>query len=54
MTTKERTKYPGIFKITNVAGEVKYRLIIVVGKRPDGRWIQECHTFRTTTEARAK
>jgi hypothetical protein len=29
-------------------------LIITVGKRSDGREIQQCHTFRTMTEARAK
>jgi integrase len=52
--TKTKTKYPGITKITYGDGSAQYRLIIVVGKRADGRWIQECHTFRTMTEARAK
>ena len=54
MTTKTRTKHPGITKITYRSGEVRYRLIITVGKRPDNREIQECHTFRTMTEALKK
>jgi hypothetical protein len=54
MTTKTRTKHPGITKITYTSGEVRYRLIITVGKRPDNREIQECHTFRTTTGALKK
>ena len=54
MTTKTRTKHPGITKITYRSGEVRYRLIITVGKRPDNREIQECHTFRTTTGALKK
>jgi hypothetical protein len=32
--TKTKTKYPGITKITTVAGDIKYRLIIAVGKGP--------------------
>jgi integrase len=54
MTTKARTKHPGITKITYTNGDIRYRLIIMVGKRPDNREIQECHTFRTMTEALKK
>jgi Phage integrase, N-terminal SAM-like domain len=54
MITKTKTKHPGITKITRVNGEVRYRLIITVGKRSDGREIQECHTFRTMGEALGK
>jgi hypothetical protein len=52
--TKTKTKHPGITKITRVSDDVVYRLIITVGKRPDGREIQECHTRRTMKEALAK
>lgn len=59
MTTKTKTRHPGITKITRVSGDVRYRLIITVGKRPGpnpGTWreIQECHTFRTMGEALKK
>jgi hypothetical protein len=54
MTTKARTKHQGITKITYTSGDTRYRLIITVGKRPDNREIQECHTFRTMTEALKK
>jgi site-specific recombinase XerC len=52
--TKSKTKYPGITKISTAAGDIKYRLIIAVGKRPDGRWIQECYTFPNLAAARKK
>jgi site-specific recombinase XerC len=54
--TKTKTRYTGITKITYESGEVKYRLIVAVGRRPGttDKWIQECYTFRTMTEARAK
>jgi site-specific recombinase XerC len=52
--TKTKTKYPGITKITTASGDTKYRLIIAVGKRPDGKWIQECYTFANLTAARKK
>jgi hypothetical protein len=54
--TRSKTKYPGITKITYESGEAKYRLIVSVGKRPgtSNKWIQECYTFRTLTEARQK
>jgi site-specific recombinase XerC len=52
--TKTKTKYPGITKITTAGGDIKYRLIIAVGKRPDGKWIQECYTFPNLTQARKK
>lgn len=56
MITRSKTRYPGITKIAYESGEVKYRLIVSVGKRPGttDKWIQECYTFRTMTEARAK
>jgi hypothetical protein len=52
--TKAKTKYPGITKITTASGDIKYRLIVAVGKRPDGRWVQECYTFPNLTAARKK
>jgi integrase len=56
MITRSKTRYPGITKISYESGEVKYRLIVAVGKRAGttDKWIQECYTFRTMTEARAK
>jgi hypothetical protein len=52
--TKAKTKYPGITKITTASGDIKYRLIVAVGKRPDGRRVQECYTFPNLTAARKK
>jgi hypothetical protein len=49
MITKSKTKFPGITKIATASGDIKYRLIIAVGKRPDGKWIQECYTFGNLT-----
>jgi integrase len=57
VTTKTKTRHPGITKITTASGETKYRLIIVVGKVPGTKpikYIQECHTFRTMGEALKK
>jgi hypothetical protein len=54
VTTKTPTKHPGITRITRKDDSVRYRLIITVGKRPDGREIQECYTFPTMREAIAK
>jgi hypothetical protein len=58
MITKTKTKYPGITKITRADGTTAYRLIITVGTRVDHlgkrREIQQCHTFGTLTETRAK
>ena len=52
MTTARNTD--PIKKITTKSGEVRYRFIIDVGKRPDGRRDQRCFTFRTIKEARAE
>jgi hypothetical protein len=54
VTTKAKTKHPGITKITRVNGEIRCRLIISIGKRPDGREVQECHTTRTLADALKK
>jgi integrase len=43
-----------IRKITTKAGETRYRFIVDVGKRPDGKRDQRCFTFRTMKEARAE
>jgi hypothetical protein len=43
-----------IRKIITKSGEVRYRFIIDVGKRPDGKRDQRCFTFPTLREARAE
>jgi integrase len=43
-----------IKKITTKNGETRYRFIIDVGNRPDGKRDQRCFTFRTMKEARAE
>ena len=43
-----------IKKITTGSGETRYRFIIDMGKRPDGKRDQRCFTFRTLKEARAE
>ena len=43
-----------IRKITTRTGETRYRFIIDVGKRPDGKRDQRCFTFQTLKEARAE
>ncbi len=47
-------KQDPIKKITTAAGEIRYRFIIDMGKRPDGRRDQRCFTYTTLTEARAE
>jgi integrase len=42
-----------IRKITSSSGEVKYRFVIDMGKRPDGGRDQRCFTFTKYQEARA-
>jgi integrase len=42
-----------IRKITTKSGETRYRFIIDVGKRPDGKRDQRCFTYRTMKEARS-
>jgi len=42
-----------IKRITTKAGETRYRFVIDVGKRPDGKRDQRCFTFNTMKEARA-
>jgi integrase len=43
-----------IRKITTMAGEIKYRFVIDMGKRPDGGRDQRCFTFTKYQEARAE
>jgi hypothetical protein len=43
-----------IRKITTSTGEIKYRFVIDMGKRPDGGRDQRCFTFTKYQEARAK
>ena len=52
MTTARKTD--PIRKITTKTGETRYRFIIDVGKRPDGKRDQRCFTFQTMKEARAE
>jgi integrase len=45
-------KLDPIKKVTTAAGEVRYRFIIDMGKRPDGRRDQRCFTYPTQKQAR--
>jgi integrase len=47
------TKDP-IRKITTKSGETRYRFIIDVGTKPDGKRDQRCFTFRTYKEAKTE
>jgi integrase len=49
MTTR---KQDPIRKVTTKSGETRYRFIIDLGKRPDGRREQKCFTYKTLTQAR--
>jgi integrase len=51
MSTPRKTD--PIKKITTASGEIRYRFIIDMGKRPDGKRDQRCFTYRKLTEARA-
>ena len=53
MTAASRKTDP-IRKITTKSGEVRYRFIIDVGKRPDGKRDQRCFTYPSLREARAE
>jgi integrase len=46
-------KQDPIRKVTWANGEIRYRFIIDVGEK-GGKRIQECHTYKTMTEARAE
>ena len=46
--------HPGIRRITTSGGIVKYRLIIDMGRRPDGTRHQFCETFDRLGDAKAK
>ena len=50
MTTR---KSDPIKRIVTSKGEVRYRFIVDVGRKPDGRRDQRCSTFPTLREARA-
>jgi integrase len=52
MTTSRKSD--PIRKITTKSGETRYRFIIDVGKRPDGKRDQRCYTFTKLGEARAE
>ncbi len=52
MTTTRNTD--PIRRITTKSGETRYRFIVDVGNRPDGKRDQRCFTFRTIKEARAE
>jgi hypothetical protein len=51
VTTARKTD--PIRKITTRTGEVRYRFIIDVGKRPDGKRDQRCFTYPSLREARS-
>jgi integrase len=53
VTTRERTRESGITKITMASGRVQYRLIVDMGKRPDGKRDQRCWTVATMAQAKA-
>jgi integrase len=46
------SRHPGIRKITTAGGLVRYRFIVDMGKKPDGRRDQRCYTYDTLKEAR--
>jgi integrase len=50
--TTDRKQDP-IKKITTKTGETRYRFIVDMGKRPDGRRDQRCYTYAKLGEARA-
>jgi integrase len=52
--TAASRKTDPIRKITTKNGEVRYRFIIDVGKRPDGKRDQRCFTYPSLREARAE
>jgi integrase len=52
--TREKTRYPGITKITTEKGAVSYRLIVDVGPSATRKRNQECWTYRTLKEATDK
>ena len=52
MTAASRKTDP-IRKITTKSGEVRYRFIIDMGKRPDGKRDQRCFTYAKLGDARA-
>jgi hypothetical protein len=47
-------KQDPIKKVTTSTGETRYRFIVDMGKRPDGRRDQRCFTCKTQAEVRAK
>jgi integrase len=50
---RESTKVPGITRVTYESGTVRYRLVIDMGERPDGRRHQYCETFTKLSDAKA-
>jgi integrase len=56
MTTdqKKESRHPGIRKMVAKNGDVKYRLIIDMGERPDGKRDQRCETFNRLGDAKAR
>jgi hypothetical protein len=51
---REKTRYPGITKITTDKGVVSYRVIVDVGPTATRNRNQECWTYRTLKEATDK
>jgi hypothetical protein len=52
MTTTAR--HPGIRKVTTKGGETRYRLIIDMGRKPDGSRDQRCETFTRLGDAKSR
>ncbi len=47
-------RHPGIRKVTTKGGETRYRLIIDMGRKPDGSRDQRCETFTRLGDAKAR
>lgn len=52
MTTTAR--HPGIRMVTTKGGETRYRLIIDMGRKPDGSRDQRCETFTRLGDAKSR
>jgi hypothetical protein len=50
----KKNPHPGIRKITTASGQTKYRLVVDMGERPDGKRDQRCETFTRLGDAKAR
>jgi integrase len=54
MTDQKKNSHPGIRRVTTSKGEVRYRLIVDMGERADGKRDQRCETFTRLGDAKAR